>query len=127
MEHLAALGAEDPPALQRFAQAWDRGDAGPETLYPDPGPDRSPREEVGLQPDSLAFLACASLRPTLDTLLGECRAHLVDGVWDRGSCPFCGGPPGFADIAEDGRRRLRLPHLRGRMDLPEPRLPVLRQ
>ena len=39
-------------------------------------------------------------------MFGACRAHLVDGVWERGLCPFCGAPPGFADVAEDGRRRL---------------------
>ena len=106
MECVAALGAEDGPALQRFAEAWDRGAVGPEVLFPYRRDGRSPRAEVGLGADVLSFLACASLRPTLETVFGACRAHLVDGVWERGLCPFCGAPPGFADIAEDGRRRL---------------------
>ena len=106
MECLAALGAEDGPALQRFAEAWDRGDVGPEILFPDRRDGRSLYAEVGLGADVLSFLACASLRPTLETLFGACREHLGDGVWERGLCPFCGAPPGFADVAEDGRRRL---------------------
>ena len=101
-----ALGAEDGPALQRFAEGWDRGDVGPEDLFPYRRDGRSPRAEVALEADVLSFLACASLRPTLETLFAACRAHLVDGVWERGLCPFCGAPPGFADVAEDGRRRL---------------------
>jgi FdhE protein len=34
------------------------------------------------------------------------REHLPDGVWPLGVCPFCGAPPGFGDVVEDGRRRL---------------------
>lgn len=47
-----------------------------------------------------------SLRPSLGALFGECRSDLVDGVWDLGVCPFCGAPPGVADVTEDGGRRL---------------------
>jgi formate dehydrogenase maturation protein FdhE len=31
---------------------------------------------------------------------------LPDGVWTRGSCPWCGGAAGYGDLLEDGRRRL---------------------
>jgi Protein involved in formate dehydrogenase formation len=105
MECLGELGAEDGQSLQRFAEAWDRGAVGPEVLFPYRRDDR-PSGALGLGADALSFLACASLRPTFEALLGACRPHLADGMWERGLCPFCGAPPGFADILEDGRRRL---------------------
>lgn len=105
MEWLGELGTTDGQALQGFAEAWDRRDVGPEMLFPHRR-DGRPSAELGLGADALSFLACASLRPTLGVLLGGCRPHLADGMWERGLCPFCGAPPGFADIAEDGRRRL---------------------
>src|SRR3989442_15075750 len=39
-------------------------------------------------------------------LVPRLRDHLADGVWQLGVCPFCGAPPGFSDVVEDGRRRL---------------------
>jgi FdhE protein len=62
--------------------------------------------EYGLSQDAVAFLACASLRPHLEALLAGCRDHLGESEWELGACPFCGGPAGFAEIVEDGRRRL---------------------
>jgi len=35
-----------------------------------------------------------------------CREHLSDHDWVLGVCPFCGAPPRFSDVADDGRRRL---------------------
>ena len=106
MECLAALGAEDGPALQRFAEAWDRGASVRRSCSRIAATADHPARRSGSGRDVLSFLACASLRPTLETVFGACRAHLADGVWERGLCPFCGAPPGFADVAEDGRRRL---------------------
>ncbi len=103
---LASVGAAEEAALQRFAEAWDRGGIGPAALLPARGRVGSLEPEIGLERNAVAFLACVSLRPGLDGLFGDCRVQLVDGVWDLGVCPFCGGPPGFADIIEDGRRRL---------------------
>jgi FdhE protein len=106
MDTLASLGAEDPHALQRFADAWDRGEVEGPALFPTAPPGSAPAEALGLGPHTVAFLACASLRPALEVFFGSCRAHLDAGSWDRGVCPFCGAAPGFADIVEDGRRRL---------------------
>lgn len=108
MEVLAALGPTEATALQRFAEAWDSGDLEPSALLPHPGRIGSPHVEsaVGLSAELLGFLGCAGLRPILEAYFGACRPHLTDGLWMRGSCPFCGAPPGFADLIEDGRRRL---------------------
>lgn len=106
MELLASVGVAEGTALQRFAEAWDRGEIAPATLFPVQGHVGSLGDEVGLEPDAIAFLACVSLRPGLGAFFGECRPYGADGVWDLGVCPFCGGPPGFADVIEDGRRRL---------------------
>jgi Protein involved in formate dehydrogenase formation len=107
LDALAAFGIEDSTSLERFAHAWDRADVGPADLLPSPGRIGSTTLELttALSADSLSFLA-GSLRPVLDAYFGRCREHLAGGPWDLGSCPFCGGPPGFADLMEDGHRRL---------------------
>jgi FdhE protein len=56
--------------------------------------------------DSVGFLAAAAPRPALERYLSSCRCHLPPGVWPLGVCPFCGAPPAFADLLEDGRRQL---------------------
>ena len=108
MDHLAALGDGVVPGLQRLAQAWDAGRLGPAALLPAPGRIGSPAlaELTGLPAGALEFLACGSLRPALEAYCAPCRAHLDDFAWALGVCPFCGAPPGFADVIEDGRRRL---------------------
>ncbi|HET7342004.1 MAG TPA: formate dehydrogenase accessory protein FdhE, partial [Methylomirabilota bacterium] len=60
----------------------------------------------GLSADAVAFLAAASLRPALEALFAAARERFDTGAWALGACPFCGGPAGWADIVEDGRRRL---------------------
>ena len=91
-----------------FVDAWDRGEIGPASLLPANGrfggpelPERSRLTEV-----ALAFLALSALRPALTAHFAECRPLVVDGLWDRSVCPCCGGPPGCADLLEDGRRQL---------------------
>src|SRR5262245_29642781 len=107
MEVLARVEPALAPALQAFAAAWDRGTAGPATLLPQRGRiGAEPIAAAGLGADALAFVAGASLRPALETLFAPARAELAEGVWSLGICPFCGGPPGFVDVVEDGRRRL---------------------
>jgi hypothetical protein len=107
MELVAALGREEA-ALQRFAQAWDRGEVTPAALLPGRGTLGSPavRERIGLSAEAFGFLACGGLRPVLERYFAECRPHLTEGVWPLGVCPFCGAPPGFTDIVENGGRRL---------------------
>jgi FdhE protein len=106
LDALAALAAEDAPSLDRFARAWDRGEVRPTDLLPMSRAGSKVLEEAtGLSADSLSFLA-GSLRPVLAAYFAPCRAQFVDGLWDHGSCPFCGAPPGFGDLLEDGRRRL---------------------
>jgi FdhE protein len=42
----------------------------------------------------------------LDAYFAHCREYANDAPWELGVCPFCGGPPSFSDVLEDGRRRL---------------------
>jgi FdhE protein len=108
METLAGAEPRWAPALQRLAQAWDAGTVTPRALLPDRGRIGSVAAEQasGLSADVLAFLAVAGLRPALEAMFAPVRAHLGEGLWPLGLCPFCGGPPGFTDVIEDGRRRL---------------------
>jgi hypothetical protein len=108
MERLGEIARDAAPALQRFADAWDRGAIGPAALFPTPGRigAGAVEEASALAPEFVAFLAGGSLRPALEAHLAPPREHLREGDWSDGTCPFCGAPPGFADVLEDGRRRL---------------------
>lgn len=99
---------ESPDALQRFAERWDEGSIAPDDLYPRKGRigAASLSDDAGLRPVAVEMLALVTLRPLLDAYFAPVRAHLTDGAWALGICPFCGGPPGFADVVEDGGRRL---------------------
>jgi hypothetical protein len=102
---LAAPGVSEP--FERFAAAWDAGRVGPEALLPRPGADPAAGLEAafGIPSAVGAFLGPAALRPALDVYLERARG-LPDGAWTRGPCPWCGGPPCFGDLVEEGRRRL---------------------
>lgn len=106
MDAVATLRPHDSVALQRFAEAWDAGEVRPDALFPAQGRVGGLSTDIGLEPGVVAFLAAAGLRPSLDRVFSVCREHLRDGVWELGVCPFCGGPPAFGDLVEDGRRRL---------------------
>jgi Protein involved in formate dehydrogenase formation len=108
METLARAVPDLARGFQRFAEAWDAGRLDPRTLLPAPGRVGSGvvEEATGLGADVVALLATLGLRPALEAVFAQVREHLPDGVWALGICPFCGGPPGFIDVVEDGRRRL---------------------
>lgn len=106
MEHVAAARGDVRQGLQAFAAAWDRGAITPHALLPVRGRVAAADGVVALDADVLAFIATAALRPTLECYFSSCRPHVEDGAWRLGVCPFCGGPPGFSDVGEDGRRRL---------------------
>ncbi len=101
-------GGREDRAVRRFAEAWDLGEVGPSALMPSKGSIGATvaREAVGLSAEAFGFLACAGLRPPLEAHLAPMRAHLAEGVWSLGVCPFCGAPPGFTDLIENGARRL---------------------
>lgn len=124
MEALASHGPEAAEALQRFALAWDREEIGPASLFPRPGRDPMAAlgQQLGLDGHLAAFLAPGSLRPALETYFQTVRA-LPDGVWMRGTCPWCGGFPGYGDLIEDGRRRLSCPLCGGSWIAPRLRCP----
>jgi len=108
MEALARAEPGLGAGLQRLAEAWDQGAVTPAALLPERGRVGSGAAEraSGLSADVIAFLAVAGLRPALDALFVPVREALVESAWSLGVCPFCGGPPGFTDVIEDGRRRL---------------------
>jgi hypothetical protein len=107
LDALAATGVE-VDALRSFAELWDNGGITLRDLLPAPG-----RLGAGWLPgrtrlsvESLGFLAVAALHPALTRFFAGSRKHFEPGLWGRGVCPFCGAPPSFADIPEDGQRRL---------------------
>jgi FdhE protein len=108
MEIVARAEPASGPGLQRLAEAWDAGTVAPGALLPERGRVGSGVAErvSGLSEGLIAFLAVGALRPALEATFAPVREHLVDGGWTLGVCPFCGGPPGFTDVVEDGRRRL---------------------
>lgn len=108
MEQLAALDPARAPALQRLASAWDAGAVTPASLLPARGGigDGAAETASGLDADAVVLLACATLRPALETWLAPARPHLEGVEWGRGVCPFCGAPPGFIEVLEGGHRRL---------------------
>jgi FdhE protein len=106
METVATVRPADGPALQRLADAWDRGTLEPRSLVPSHGGWSHAPESIGVSEDVLGFLAVATLRPALERFFAPCRANLDPEVWRLGLCPFCGAPPGFADVTPAGGRRL---------------------
>jgi hypothetical protein len=107
VERLGAAGPEEAAAIRRFVEAWDRAEVGPWSLSPLPGKDGGAglQERLGLGPHLVGFLAQAGLRPPLEAMFSAVRA-LPEGLWSPGTCPWCGGAPGWADLVEEGRRRL---------------------
>lgn len=107
MDVLARAVPRLAAGLQRFAEAWDSGRLDPGALLSaSHHPSGAAGPLVDLDPPVVALLATLGLRPALDTLYAPLREHLADGMWAQGNCPFCGGPPGFTDVVEDGRRRV---------------------
>ena len=94
--------------LRRLAEAWDAGAVTPADLFPAKGQLGSATlaERLGLGPELTAFLGASTLPPFFEAYFSHVRGHLEDGVWKLGVCPLCGGPPSFADVVENGQRRL---------------------
>jgi FdhE protein len=106
LELAGTVRPDAAPGLKWFAEAWDRGEVTPASLFPARGRIGTLDHALGLDADVGAFLAVGSLRPHLEAYFATGRAHLADHDWALGVCPFCGAPPGFGDVGEDGRRRL---------------------
>ncbi len=107
MEMLARRRPDLGPVLERFAGAWDAGAITPTHLLPVRGQIGSVPEDVWFDPPLLAFLATVALRPFLDAYFaGARREGSPESPWALGICPYCGGPPSFGDVLEDGTRRL---------------------
>jgi hypothetical protein len=124
MERLVLLRPELSEPFHRFAAAWDAGAVDPGALAPGPGGEAAARlqAEFGIPAAVGAFLGPVTLHPALAHYFQAVRG-LRDGAWMRGACPWCGGPPCFADLVEDGRRRLTCPACGGAWLAPRLRCP----
>jgi formate dehydrogenase maturation protein FdhE len=100
MEILARLRPGLGPDLQRFAEAWDCDAGSLAALLPPawPGAGRpGPREGIAVR------LAVMVMPP----FLARCLPASPDApAPPAAGCPRCGAPPVWADVVDDGRRRL---------------------
>lgn len=94
--------------VQPFIEAWNTHAIEPADLLPVGGRFGSDafHRKSRLPREAAAFLAVAGLRPLLSAWFVPCAAAAASTGWDRGTCPCCGAPPGFAELLEDGRRQL---------------------
>jgi FdhE protein len=107
MEAVTAARPDEAAGMRRLADEWDAGRLRPRAFLPTRGAmGEAAAHALGIRPAVVAFLAYAGLRPAVAWALGGARELSTDGVWSLGVCPFCGAPPGFGDIVEDGRLRL---------------------
>ena len=107
MEAVTATRPQEAEGMRRLADEWDAGRVELTTFLPTQGGiGDSLARQLAIRPAIVALLTCAGLRPALEWSLRGARGLLAEGVWSLGVCPFCGAPPGFADILEDGRRQL---------------------
>ena len=107
MEAVTAARPEEAEGMRRLADEWDAERLEIAAFLPTRGAvGEVAARRLGIRPATVAFLTYAGLRPALEWSLHAARPLLADGRWTLGVCPFCGAPPGFADILEDGRRQL---------------------
>lgn len=106
LEVAAPVCPTERAAMQRLAEAWDRGDLDAGALVPRRGGWGHLVDATGISEALAGVLAVVTLRPLLESYFSTCRAHLTDDLWRLGLCPFCGAPPGFSDVTEQGGRRL---------------------
>ena len=107
MEAVTAARPTDGPSMRRLADGWDAGQLDVTAFLPARGAvGAAAARQLGISEPIVAFLAYAGLRPAIEWNVLGARTFVVDGAWTLGVCPWCGAPPGFADIAEDGRRQL---------------------
>ena len=108
LELAAGLGEDVAQMVDRFATELRRESVELMELLPGLGKEgpASLQQASGCSADLLAFITHSTLRPMLETYFSEVRSLFTPELWDRGNCPFCGGPPAVSDVGEDGKRRL---------------------
>ena len=107
MEAVTATRPGEADGMRRLADEWDTGGLDVAAFFPTRGAlaDAVARR-LDIRPAIAAFVGSAALRPVLEWTFEAARPALADGMWSLGVCPFCGAPPGFGDIVEDGRLQL---------------------
>jgi len=120
LELLTSLDESRAGAVKRLAEAWDGGALGLVAFLPSKGRlgDGSAERVSGLEPEFVGLTGCVALRPALEAYFAGVRGYRTDGAWRLGICPYCGAPPAFADIVEDGQRRLACHHCGGNWTFP---------
>jgi formate dehydrogenase maturation protein FdhE len=107
MEAVTATRPEEADGMRRLADEWDAERLDVAAFLPTRGAvGEAAAQRLAIRPAIVAFLAYAGLRPALEWTVAGARTLLPGGIWKLGVCPYCGAPPGFADIIEDGRRQL---------------------
>jgi FdhE protein len=107
MEAVTATKPDEAAGMRTLADEWDAGRLAPRAFLPTRGAvGEVAAHALGIRPAIVAFLGYAGFRPAIAWALRGAREVATDGVWSLGICPFCGAPPGFGDIVEDGRLRL---------------------
>jgi hypothetical protein len=107
MEAVTATRPEEADGMRRLADEWDAGRLDVAAFLPTRGAvGEAAAQRLAIRPAIVGFLAYAGLRPALEWTVAGARTLLPDGIWTLGVCPYCGAPPGFGDIIEDGRRQL---------------------
>ncbi len=130
MEAVTATRPEDAAAMRGSPTRGTPGELGPSAFFPTRGrgggrSGAPPRDPDGGRRRSSPARGCGRRSSLGDS---PARASLLaEGVWTLGVCPFCGAPPGFGDIVEDGRLASGLPPLRRRLDLLARAVPALRR
>jgi hypothetical protein len=107
MEAVTAARPEDAAGMRRLADEWDAGQLDPSAFFPTRGAIADAvSQRLAIRSAVAGFLAYAGLRPALAWGFTNARPLLLEHVWTPGVCPFCGAPPAFGDIIEDGRLSL---------------------
>jgi len=107
MEAITATRPDEAAGMRRLADEWDAERLEPAAFLATRGAVATElTQQFGIRPAVAGFLAYAGLRPAIEWSLTGARNLLGDGMWSLGVCPFCGAPPGFGDIIENGQRRL---------------------
>jgi len=68
-------------------------------------------DQAGISRDTFRFLVSQAIPPFLEAYAEQVRDRVDDSVWDKGSCPVCGGEPLMGKLLEETGKRLLACHL----------------
>jgi len=65
-------------------------------------------DEFGLDKKVFSFLTMSSLKPSIETGMGQFRSQLDPETWLKGYCPMCGSLPSLSLLKEETGKRYLL-------------------